>query len=185
MELSVGLVLMLLGFINIRNFWKPALQPTGSAGNSVPTVVTHAHSIGDHFHSHLRPVSDGQTSLLLLDRALADPGIYAYLRPVVVGLVHGMAGSAAIALLVLATIRNPRWALTYLLLFGIGTVAGMVLITVCMASALRIFGIANAKWSQRLAFVSGLLSLAFGGLIAIQILFVNGLLTGHPIWTPK
>jgi hypothetical protein len=85
----------------------------------------------------------------------------------------------------LATIRNPRWALAYLLLFGIGTPAGMALITVSMASALRILGIANGKWSQRLALVSGLLSVAFGELVAIQILLVNGLLTGHPIWTPK
>lgn len=61
---------------------------------------------------------DRQTTLPWLDRALAGLGIYVYLRPLVVGLVHGMAGSAAIALLVLATIRNPRWALTYLLLFG-------------------------------------------------------------------
>jgi hypothetical protein len=36
-----------------------------------------------------------------------------------------------------------------------------------------------------MALVSGLLSVAFGGLIAIQILFVNGLFTGHPAWTPK
>jgi hypothetical protein len=85
----------------------------------------------------------------------------------------------------LATIRNPRLALAYLLLFGIGTPAGMALITVSMASALRILGIANGKWSQRLALVSGLLSVAFGGLVAIQILLVNGLFTGHPIWTPK
>jgi len=96
-----------------------------------------------------------------------------------------MAGSAAVALLVLATIHNSRWALTYLVLFGIGTVAGMVLITVSMASALRVCGIANGKWSHRMALVSGLLSVAFGGLIAIQILFVNGLFTGHPAWTPK
>ena len=61
----------------------------------------------------------------------------------------------------------------------------MVLITVSMASALRVFGIANGKWSQRLALVSGLLTVAFGGLVAIQILLVNGLFTGHPTSTPK
>ena len=101
------------------------------------------------------------------------------------GVVHGMAGSAAIALLVLATIRNPRWAVAYLLLFGIGTVAGMVLITVSMASTFRMFGIASGTWSQRMALISGLLSVAFGGLVAIQIVLFNGLFTAHPIWTPK
>ena len=185
MELSVSLMLMLLGFINVRSFMNSVLQRTGSAGDKIPMVVAHAHCSGGPFHSHLLPGSDSQTTLPWLDRALAGLGIHVYLRPLVVGLVHGMAGSAAIALLVLATIRNPRWALTYLLLFGIGTVAGMVLITVSIASALRVFGIANGKWSQRLALVSGLLSVAFGGLVAIQILLVNGLFTGHPTWTPK
>jgi len=69
--------------------------------------------------------------------------------------------------------------------FVVGTVAGMVLITVSMASVLRVFGIGNGKWSQRLALVSGSLSVAFGALVAIQILLVNGLFTGSPTWTPK
>jgi high-affinity nickel-transport protein len=43
-------------------------------------------------------------------------------RPFVVGMVHGMAGSAAIALIVLATVSDPWWALAYLALFGLGTV---------------------------------------------------------------
>jgi hypothetical protein len=185
MELSVSLMLMLLGFINVRSFMNSELQRTASAGDQIPIMVAHAHGSGGHFHSHVPARFDGQTKLPRSVRALAGLGIYVYLRPLVVGLVHGMAGSAAIALLVLTTIRNLRWALTYLLLFGIGTVAGMVLITVCMASALRIFGIPNGKWSQRLALVSGLLSIAFGVLVAIQILWVNGLFSGQPTWTPK
>lgn len=50
-------------------------------------------------------------------------------RAFAVGLVHGLAGSAAVALLVLATVRDPRWACAYLLVFGLGTLAGMTLIT--------------------------------------------------------
>jgi high-affinity nickel permease len=185
MELSVSVMLILLGFINVRSFMNSELQRVGSTGAAIPMVVGHAHGIGGHFHSHLLSASDGQAALPWPDRALAGLGVYVYLRPLIVGLVHGMAGSAAIAMLVLATIRNPRWALAYLLLFGIGTVAGMVLITVSMASAVRIFENAHGKWSPRLALVSGLLSVAFGGLVAIQILLVNGLFTGHPTWTPK
>src|SRR5262245_42782313 len=49
-------------------------------------------------------------------------------RPVVVGIIHGLAGSAAVALLVLATIRDPLWALGYLVVFGLGTVLGMALL---------------------------------------------------------
>jgi len=45
--------------------------------------------------------------------------------------------SAAVALLVLTTIRVPSWAVLYLLVFGIGTVAGMMLITAAMLSHLH------------------------------------------------
>ena len=51
-------------------------------------------------------------------------GAYQFVRPLIVGIVHGLAGSAAVALLVLATIKSPSWSLLYLLLFGIGTVVG-------------------------------------------------------------
>ncbi len=185
MELAVSLMLILLGFINVRSFINSVLQRTGFAGDPTPMVVAHAHCSDGHFHSHSLPASDGHTTLPWIDHAIGGKGIYVYLRPLVVGVVHGMAGSAAIALLVVATIRNPRWAAAYLLLFGIGTVAGMVLITVSMASTFRMFGIASGTWSQRMALISGLLSVAFGGLVAIQIVLFNGLFTAHPIWTPK
>ena len=45
----------------------------------------------------------------------------------------------AVALLVLAAIPNPRWAVVYLLVFGAGTVAGMMLITMSIASASRLW----------------------------------------------
>ena len=64
-----------------------------------------------------------------LDRHFGQIGLYQVARPLVVGLVHGLAGSAAVALLVLTTIRNPKWAVAYLLVFGVGTIAGMMLIT--------------------------------------------------------
>ena len=51
------------------------------------------------------------------------------LRPLFVGIVHGLAGSAAIALLVLATIQSVAQALLYLAVFGVGTIAGMALLT--------------------------------------------------------
>ena len=60
-------------------------------------------------------------------------GFYLRLRPVFVGVVHGLAGSAAVALLVLPLIREPGWATFYLLIFGAGTIAGMMLITVIVA----------------------------------------------------
>ena len=164
MELGVGVMLVVLGFINVRSFTGSMPKPIALPGGNVPAVIATAHERGGY---------------------LAGLGVYVYVRPLMVGFVHGMAGSAAIALLALATIHNPRWAVAYLLLFGIGTVAGMVLITVSMASAFRVFAIATEQWSRKFAVASGVLSVAFGCLVTFQTLLLDGLLTGHPNWTPK
>ena len=53
-----------------------------------------------------------------------------------VGLVHGLAGSAAVALLVLSTIKSPFWSTAYLLVFGFGTMVGMMLMTAAISMPL-------------------------------------------------
>jgi len=83
-----------------------------------------------------------------------------------------------VALLVLTTIRNVHWAIAYLLIFGVGTIAGMMLITMSLASAFRLVGNTRQKFSRRLAFASGLLSLGFGLFVAYQICVVDGLFYG-------
>ena len=120
-----------------------------------------------------------------MDRIMGPSNLYQYLRPFVVGVVHGLAGSAAAALLVLATIRNVHWAVAYLLIFGVGTIAGMMLITMSLAYAFTMAGKGRQKVSRRLAFASGLLSLGFGLFVAYQICFVYGLFTTHARWTPQ
>ncbi len=105
-------------------------------------------------------------------------------RPLFVGMVHGLAGSAAVALLVLATVTDPRWALLYLLLFGGGTVIGMVLVTSAVAVPVRI---AASQWNvPRRWFVvaSGVASVAFGVALALQLTGPDGLLAANPIYTP-
>ncbi|HEY7038348.1 MAG TPA: sulfite exporter TauE/SafE family protein, partial [Methylomirabilota bacterium] len=114
-----------------------------------------------------------------LDRALGELSIYRLLRPFAVGVVHGLAGSAAVALLVLTTIRDPLWAALYLLVFGAGTIAGMMLITGLMAWPFAHLGQRSATIRRRLTTITGVLSLAFGVFLAYQIGIVDGLLTGH------
>jgi high-affinity nickel-transport protein len=110
---------------------------------------------------------------------------YQHLRPLAVGVIHGLAGSAAVALLVLATIRNPRWAVVYLLVFGIGTIAGMMVITMSLASTLKVAADRSHYIAGKLGMAAGLLSLTFGVFVVYQIGFVNGLFTAHPMWIPK
>lgn len=192
MELSVGVMLIVLGFMNVSAFFRDIPGKPARDGSQPEVVHSHAHSHGEYVHSHphghspdLHPHSPEQTPLARLDRRLWKLTLYQHIRPLVVGIVHGLAGSAAVALLVLATIRDSRWALAYLVLFGVGTIAGMMLITVSMASAFRFAGNGRETFSRRVSIVSGLVSLVFGLVLAYQILYVNGLLSGHPQWTPR
>jgi ABC-type nickel/cobalt efflux system permease component RcnA len=174
MEFSVSLMLIVLGVWNLVGF----LRSAPGAGAAVTHSHSHAHGGLMHSHSHSHPLDE--TSF----EPPARPGLYQYFRPLMVGIVHGLAGSAAVALLILATIRNPTWAITYLLIFGIGTIAGMMVITMSIASTFRFVGNRFAKFNQRLAMMSGLVSVAFGIFLAYQICFVQGLLSSHPQWTP-
>src|ERR1700674_514913 len=192
MELSVAVMLIVLGLINVAGFLRS--MPAGSIHNDggEKVIHSHPHGHGDYIHNHphahhpeAHPHRPDQTPLAWLDRAFGRIGPYQYLRPFVVGVVHGLAGSAAVALLVLTTIRNFHYAIVYLLVFGVGTIAGMMLITMSMASAFTLVGKGRQKFSHRLALASGLLSLGFGLLVAYQICFVNGLFTTHARWTPQ
>jgi len=192
MELSVGLMLIVLGMMNVASFLRAAPPELRQSGVESEIVHSHAHSHGEYVHSHphghapdVHPHTPDQTPLARLDRRLGKLSFYQQVRPLVVGVVHGLAGSAAVALLVLTTIRDSRWALAYLLVFGVGTIAGMMLITMSLVSAFRFLGSGREGFSRRLGIASGLISLVFGAVLAYQICFVNGLLSGHPQWTPR
>jgi len=187
MELSVGLMLILLGAWNLASFFRAVPASDHSDG---PVVHSHSHTHGEitHTHAHYHgPVSHSHatpTPVAAMDRKLGRGRIYQFLRPLFIGIVHGLAGSAAVALLILASIRNSSWAIAYLLVFGIGTIAGMMLITMSIASTFRLVGNRFERVSQRLSMASGLVSVAFGLFLAYQICIVQGLFSAHPHWTP-
>jgi len=107
-------------------------------------------------------------------------------RPLTVGFVHGLAGSAAVATLPqVALIPNPMWALAYLGVFGVGTIAGMLLITVSIAAPSLLATNRFAGLNRTLRVASGVASIAFGLFLAHRIGFVDGLFTSAPSWTPQ
>ena len=120
-----------------------------------------------------------------LDHRFGVLGPYRLVRPLVVGIVHGLAGSAAVALLVLATIQNPRWAVFYLLIFGLGTIVGMMLMTAAIVVPFAYTKTRLDRLNRGLRLASGAISLAFGLFIAYRIGIVDGLFTGTPHWTPE
>jgi hypothetical protein len=105
-------------------------------------------------------------------------------RPLVVGMVHGLAGSAAVALLVLAAVRDPRWAIGYLSLFGLGTIVGMILVTTAIALPAAYAATRVTSLRRYLVLASGAASVIFGVLIAVQ-LAGNGLFSATPVWVPR
>ncbi len=196
MELSVGLMLIILGVLNVLSFLRAvpgaSLDGQRDSSDTHGHVHSHVHSHGDYLHTHhhshdsdAHPHNPHETPLAALDRRLAQFRFYQHLRPLAVGIVHGLAGSAAVALLVLATIRNTRWAIVYLLVFGVGTIAGMMVITMSLASTLKVAADRSHYIAGKLGMAAGLLSLTFGVFVVYQIGFVNGLFTAHPAWTPK
>jgi hypothetical protein len=192
MELSVGLMLVLLGVLNLTG----ALTWIGEkfAPAHPPVTGQHAHlhqhdaKLHVHWHSHAPSCEHHGQSLTpprWLDRKFGGLGLFHSLRPLLIGIVHGLAGSAAVALLVLSTIRDPRWAVLYLLIFGVGTIAGMMLITAVIALPFSFAGYRFGWLNKSLVTGSGLLSLGFGLFVCYQIGFVDGLFTSHPNWTPS
>ncbi|HET9637450.1 MAG TPA: hypothetical protein VFP26_16090 [Gemmatimonadaceae bacterium] len=106
-------------------------------------------------------------------------------RPFLVGIVHGLAGSAGAALLIVPLIDDPRWAAIYLLTFGVGTIVGMALITLTIAFPSLLAGARLPSFQRQLRIASGAVSLVFGLYLAHKIGFRDGLFTSQATWTPQ
>jgi high-affinity nickel permease len=164
MEFSVGLMLILLGVLNLTGI--------------LQRWISRFH----HSHVHAELDADKSPGTEITPQRM---GIWTLTRPLAVGIVHGMAGSAAIALLVMTTISKPTWEILYILIFGLGTIAGMMLITACIALPIAYTSHRFSAWNHRLVYASGLLSVCFGLFVTYQTGIVGGLFTAHPHWTPQ
>ena len=144
LELLVALMLVVLGINVLRK----------SFGAESVHLHTHSHNpeTHSHFHVHDNPRQDHGHSHPF--RSMR--------RPFIVGMVHGLAGSAALMLLVLSTIDTPLGGLLYIVIFGLGSVGGMLLLSSIISLPFiltaRRFSLMN-RWIRVLA---GVASVAFG-----------------------
>jgi high-affinity nickel-transport protein len=176
MELAVGVMLVVLGLVNMAPFFSFRPAVWRHLGERSQHVHSHAHSHGDYVHTHphghspeSHPHAPDKTPVAALDRRFGRWKLYGFARPVVIGVVHGLAGSAAVTLLIVAAVREPAWAVAYLIVFGLGTIGGMMLVTYGIGSAVRLAGGESAHVRRRLGFATGVASIIFGIAFAWQV----------------
>ncbi len=155
LEFVVGLMLMLLGADVIRRMWRKGIH-----------FHVHEHAGGvRHFHAHAHDGSVPHEE---------DPHAHEHVswkqvldgRALLVGMVHGMAGTAALVLLTLQTLHDVWLGLLYIVVFGIGSIAGMGVVSTIIALPLQRAGRGLSRWHAGLQYGIGIFTLAYGAWIA-------------------
>ncbi len=149
-EFGVGLLLLLLGASVIIRSLRG-------------TIHIHAHHHADgrthlHLHAHDQGGHHGQVVASSL----------------LVGVVHGLAGSGALVLLILSSVRSVGQGVFFVFIFGVGSLLGMFLTTTALAMSLRTMTRLGGI-QRHLQLGTGVLSVLFGLVIMVQIGFQTGL----------
>lgn len=155
LECLVGVVLIGLGLATLYDYWRKKVHAHSHTHDDAVHLHFHAHLDSlDHQHAHMPPLG---------------------FKPLLLGMVHGLAGSAALMLVVLATIPSPALGLGYIAIFGGGSILGMGLMSLFMGLFFSLAADRLHELSQWLRLTVGALSTAFGAWIIIDIGFVQGL----------
>lgn len=169
LEVLVAAMLVLLGVLRLRDAMRGLGEVTPEhlvathdhGGVAVVHSHAHGHDGETHAHPHVHPSPRLAAALGGSRAGMAG-------RAVLVGCVHGMAGSAAVTLLVLGTLKTTEAAIIYLVVFGAGTLLGMTGLTAAMAYPVAL--VMRLRRAQRvLAVGAGLASIAFGLVYAARV----------------
>jgi high-affinity nickel permease len=196
LEFMVAVVLILLGLSAAKKTLTIIGKRLRLASSRETMLVVHAHPHTHeggvrpytHHHVHAHPSLDGREDIAhdhLMSPNLAETiSGRSITKSFMVGLVHGLAGSAAIALLVTAAIPSPLWATLYMAIFCCGVIIGMMLITTAVGASFVLAAQRLAGVHRRLSLAAGWLSFGFGFFLAYQIGVVDHLFGAAPRWFP-
>ena len=142
-DLVVALLLIGLGMSVLgryaRGRWH--LHPHAHGGEP-PHLHLHSHAEASE-HSHAHAMGDARHSLGF-------------------GLLHGLAGSAAVLLLLVAAAQSRALQVAYFVAFGVGTLVGMLAVTVTISAVVRLASQRGANWATVLHVVAATASVAVG-----------------------
>jgi hypothetical protein len=158
LEFLVGLMLIFLGGnVLLRLFRGGALH-----------AHRHQHDGLEHTHLHMHL---GKVEHQHQHRTLRLGG-----RPFVVGVVHGLAGTAALMMLVVGALPSLLLAAGYILIFGVGSIGGMAAMSLMMSAPL-VLAVERLQLVERLIrLAAGLFSLGFGGYLAWEVGLIQSLM---------
>ena len=157
LEFCVGVMLIVLGASALRRL----------ARSRKIHMHAHEHHGFWHVHPHLHGRND--------DAPHRHHGLASGVRPVLVGMMHGLAGSAALTLLVLATIPNPALGLIYIMVFGVGSIGGMMIMSTLFALPSKLTSRRFTRANVAVRMITGVFSTGFG-LVMVYDIGVNHLL---------
>lgn len=161
LEFFVGCMLVFMGGAVIKEIIKKRIH-----------LHVHRHSDGIthlHFHSHAQDNFEKQSSPHQHTHPFS-------LRALVVGIMHGMAGSSALIILTLDSVASIGTGLVYIFLFGVGSIFGMTLLSLMMMIPLRHSQYATNRTYQGLQVFIGMATLFLGMIIIYEASVTNGLL---------
>lgn len=156
LELVVALVLIWLGVHTIRKCFSGRFH-------------FHTHEHGGHPHAHLHFHSNSERGHTHEAHAGAHEHGDASHGPtsVLVGMAHGLAGTGALALLVLTSIPSRVLGIAYLVVFGFGALVGMAVFSALLGLPLS-RAARQASWLNAVRFAAGAMSGALGAVLAYR-----------------
>jgi ABC-type nickel/cobalt efflux system permease component RcnA len=164
LEFTVALMIIGLGVIAFRR---------ALSGRSDFHVHRHGHGgYSSHSHVHFHEAGALQAAAVV---AHSHEVVRIGIKPTIVGAVHGLAGSAALTLLVLTQISSPVLGLLYLAVFGVGSILGMLLMSGLVGLPFVLGARKLGGIHYRLQMVAGGLSVAFGFWYAYETGIAAGL----------